>query len=190
MLTVVSDTHATRDHDLAGRTLEAVRAADLVVHAGDFVAEPVLDAFEAEADRLRGVHGNNDDDAVRDRLPEVRTLEYAGVRFAVVHTRRGGDTELGMLGRERDADAVLFGHSHRPRFDDSGPVALLNPGSHAQPRGYRAAHAELDPASDGADAGAEADGDGDARAGVRGRLVSPDGDVFERFRIMPRDRDG
>lgn len=172
MLTVVSDTHATDGHRLTGRTLDAVREADLAVHAGDFVAEPVLDAFEAEADRLRGVYGNNDGAAIRDRLPEVRTVEYGGLRFAVVHTRRGGDTALTMLGRERAADAVIFGHSHRPGFDDAGPVALLNPGSHAQPRRYRAAHAELEVASDG--------------DGLRGRLVSPEGETFERFRVAPR----
>lgn len=172
MLTVVSDTHATDGHRLTGRTLDAVREADLVVHAGDFLAEPVLEAFEAETDRLRGVYGNNDDAAIRDRLPEIRTVEYGGLRLAVVHTRRGGDTALTMLGRERAADAVIFGHSHRPEVDASGPVALLNPGSHARPRRYRAAHAELEAAPDG--------------DGLRGRLVSPSGETFERFRIEPR----
>jgi len=42
---------------------------------------------------------------------------------------------------------------------------LVNPGSHAQPRGNRAAHAEF-----------EARGDG-----LAGRLVTVDGDVFESF---------
>ncbi len=46
--------------------------------------------------------------------------------------------------------------SHRPTFDGTGEVTLLNPGSHAQPRGHRTAHAELEPMTDG---------------GVRGRLV-------------------
>jgi len=169
MLVVLSDTHSTDDPRLRGRTREAVHEADLVVHAGDFYRKSVLDGFEAATDRLRAVFGNNDGATIRDRTPEVRTVEYEGVRFAVTHRHRSGDTGLVMLGRGRDADAVICGHSHRPRFDDSADLPILNPGSHAQPRGNRPAHAEL-----------EADDDG-----LAGRLVTPDGEVFERFRIEP-----
>ncbi|WP_280537437.1 metallophosphoesterase [Halopenitus sp. POP-27] len=169
MLTVVSDTHSTDGHRLTGRTLRAIREADVVIHAGDFHREPVLDAFDAETDTLRAVFGNNADAAIRDRLPEARTVEYAGVRFAVTHTRRGGETALALFGRERAADVVVFGHSHRPTVTEAGDVTLVNPGSHAQPRGNRPAHAEFEPI----------DGDG----GLEGRLVTPDGDVFERFRV-------
>ena len=170
MLTVVSDTHSTDSHRLTGRTLDAVREAELVVHLGDFMRDPVLDAFEAESARLLGVYGNNDDAGIRDRLPDARNFAFAGLTFAATHTRPGGPTALSMFGRQRDADAVLFGHSHRPTFDASGDVALLNPGSHAQPRGHRAAHAELDPMTDG---------------GVAGRLVTVEGDAFETFTIPP-----
>jgi len=176
MLVVVSDTHSREETKLQGRTAEAVREADLVVHAGDFYREPVLDAFESVARTLRAVYGNNADAAIRDRLPEVVTAEYAGVRFTVTHRHRSGDTGLVMLGRERDADAVICGHSHRPRFDDSGPIPILNPGSHAQPRGNRPAHAELEPAPEG---------EGRNGGGLNGRLVTPDGEVFEEFRIAP-----
>ncbi|RYJ15465.1 metallophosphoesterase [Halogeometricum borinquense] len=168
MLTVVSDTHSTDSHRLSGRTLEAVREAELVVHLGDFMRESVLDAFESESSQLFGVYGNNDDAGIRDRLPDARTFTFAGLTFAATHTRRGGSTALSMFGRERGADVVLFGHSHRPTFDGTGEVTLLNPGSHAQPRGHRTAHAELEPMTDG---------------GVRGRLVTVEGDVFETFTI-------
>lgn len=170
MLTVVSDTHSTDGHRLTGRTLAAVRDADVVVHAGDFMTERVLDAFVDEADTLRAVYGNNDDAGIRSRLPEARTVEYGGVRFAVTHTRRGGSTALTLFGRERDADAVIFGHSHRPTFDATGPLSLLNPGSHAQPRGNRMAHAELE----------------ERQGGLRGRFCTPDGEVFEEFTIERR----
>ena len=182
MLVVISDTHAREDPKLQGRTARAVRTADLVVHAGDFYREPVLDAFESAARRLRGVYGNNDDASIRERLPEIRTVEYGGVRFAVTHRHRSGDTGLVMLGRGRGVDAVICGHSHRPRFDDSAGLPILNPGSHAQPRGNRPAHAELIPVSEGAEA---SDGDDVDAGGLEGRLVTPDGDVFEEFRIVP-----
>ncbi|MDS0295803.1 metallophosphoesterase [Halogeometricum luteum] len=172
MLTVVSDTHSTDSHRLTGRTLDAVREAELVVHLGDFMREPVLDDFESESSRLLGVYGNNDDAEIRERLPAARTLTFGGLTFAATHTRRGGSTALSMFGRERDADVVLFGHSHRPTFEATGEVTLLNPGSHAQPRGHRAAHAELEAMTDG---------------GVTGRLVTVEGDAFETFTIPPSD---
>ena len=162
MLVVVSDTHARTHHELTGRTLDAVREADVVVHAGDFNREPVLDAFYDVASTFYGVHGNTDDDAIRDRLPAARTFAYEGVRFAVTHTRNGGATALSLFGRERDADVVVFGHSHRPTLDSGENVTLLNPGSYNQPRGNRPAHAELTPVA----------------GGLRCRLVTPDGEQF------------
>lgn len=168
MLCLVSDTHGTDGHRLAGRTAEAVRAADVVVHAGDFHRTPAFDGFRGAAKRLRAVHGNNDDDAIRDRLPAARTVTYRGVRLAVRHQPRGGRAGLVAFGRERDADAVVVGHSHRPGVDAAGDVPLINPGSHAQPRGGRASHAELEPTDGG---------------GLDGRLVTVDGETFERFAV-------
>lgn len=171
MIVIVSDTHGTEGHRLTGRTLSAVREADLVVHAGDFTTAAVLDAFEAESEEFLGVHGNNDDPAVCDRLPVEQTFERGGVRFALTHRRDGGETGLALFGRERDADVVVFGHSHRPGFSAAGSVGLLNPGSHADPRWNRPGHAELVAVGGGFD----------------GRLVEPGGTVIARFRAEPRE---
>ena len=167
MLAVVSDTHSTDGHRLTGRTREAVREADAVVHAGDFMTESVLDAFQTEAATLYGVVGNNDPPGVRERLPTQRVVDHEGVRLVVVHGHEHTDTALSLLGRQEAADLVVFGHSHRPGVHEGDGVTLLNPGSHAQPRRYRPAHAELEAAGDT----------------VEGRLVDPDGTVFETFTI-------
>ena len=121
MLTVVSDTHSTDTHRLSGRTLDAVREAEVVAHAGDFMRESVLDGFQRETTRLLGVAGNNDDAAIRDRLPEARTFTFAGVTFAMTHTRRGGSTALSLFGRERGADVVVA------RLADDSTVAEAVP---------------------------------------------------------------
>jgi putative phosphoesterase len=164
MLVVCSDTHGTDDARLTGRTREAVDAADLVVHAGDFTTPAVLDAFRDRA----------------TRLPPAATMTYAGVRIAVTHTERGGATALSLFGRQRGADLVVSGHTHRPTVDtpEAGPT-LLNPGSHADPRGHRAAHAELHAAGSDA-APPEAP---DAEAGLVGVLRSPEGAVLGRIRV-------
>lgn len=131
-LVITSDTHVpVRARDLPAPLWSAIDGADVVVHAGDWVGEPLLDAVEARAARLVGVYGNNDGPALRARLPEVARVELAGLRIAVVH-------ETGpATGRERrcqvrfpDHDLLIFGHSHIP-WDSTTPdgLRLLNPGS-------------------------------------------------------------
>ena len=85
-LVLTADTHLPRRaRDLPGPLWAAIDAADVVVHAGDWVTVDLLDALEARAARLVGVHGNNDGPALRARLPEVARTDPGGVRFAVVH---------------------------------------------------------------------------------------------------------
>ncbi len=128
----MSDTHVPpRARDLPVPLWDAVDAADLVVHAGDWVHVDLLDRLEARAARLLACHGNNDGADLRARLPEVARLDVAGVRLAVVHETGAAQ------GRERrcdaafpDVDLLVFGHSHIP-WDTTTPAGLrlLNPGS-------------------------------------------------------------
>ncbi len=120
-----------RAKDLPAPVWAAVDAADVVVHAGDWVSLDALDALEARAARLVGVYGNNDGPALRARLPEVARVELDGIRMAVVH-ETGAAT-----GRERrcalaypETDVLVFGHSHIP-WDTTAHTGLrlLNPGS-------------------------------------------------------------
>ena len=110
---------------------DAVDAADVVVHAGDWVSVDLLDALETRATRVVGVYGNNDGAALRARLPEVAKVELGGVRFAVVHeTGAAAGRERRCAAAYPDADVLVFGHSHIP-WDTTAPggLRLLNPGS-------------------------------------------------------------
>ena len=144
MIAVLSDTHSEDGHVLAGRAAAAVADADEVLHAGDFTTETALDGFHDAADRLHAVHGNADAPGVRNRLPAARTVEVAGIRVALTHRRDGGEMGLSMFGRERGADLVVSGHTHAPTVKETEDVVLLNPGSHADPRGATPAHAEVE----------------------------------------------
>ncbi|WP_134766119.1 metallophosphoesterase [Nocardioides sp. 1609] len=129
---VIADTHLPRRaRDLPPELWEQIEAADVVVHAGDWVDLATLDRLEERARRVVGVFGNNDGPDLRARLPEVATARIGGVRFAVVHETGGRQ------GREQrceaahpDADVLVFGHSHIP-WDTTTPrgLRLLNPGS-------------------------------------------------------------
>jgi putative phosphoesterase len=149
MIAVLSDTHCQNGNGLSGRALEAVRKAGTVVHAGDFTTLAAFDAFRDVADRLEAVHGNRDAVELRDCLPAQRTVEPEGVRITLVHGHEHGETALSLLGKAEAADVVVSGHSHRPELLDTGDSLLLNPGSHADPRGNPAAHAELTPTAEG-----------------------------------------
>jgi uncharacterized protein len=131
-LVLTSDTHVPqRARDLPHSLWTAIEAADVVVHAGDWVDAALLDLFEARSRRLIGVYGNNDHGALRERLPEVARTEIEGVRIAVVHEtgdRKGREERC--AARFPDTDVLVFGHSHIP-WDTTAPAGLrlLNPGS-------------------------------------------------------------
>src|SRR3954451_2652934 len=85
-LVVTSDTHVPqRSRDLPHPLWSAIEAADVVVHAGDWVDVALLDEIERRARALVAVHGNNDHGPLRQRLPEVARAMLGGVRLAVVH---------------------------------------------------------------------------------------------------------
>ena len=131
-LLLISDTHVpARAKDLPGEVWAAVDAADVVVHAGDWVDAALLDQLEARTDRLVGVFGNNDHGVLRERLPLVASVMLDGVRFAVVHETGAKDRrELRMQSAHPDTDVLVFGHSHIP-WDTTAAngMRLLNPGS-------------------------------------------------------------
>jgi putative phosphoesterase len=131
-LLLTSDTHLPkRAKVLPGELLDAMSAADVVVHAGDWVDEPTLDLFQARARRLVGVFGNNDGPGLRARLPEVAYADLGGLRFAAVHeTGPAQGRERRCAERFPDVDVLVFGHSHIP-WDTTAPggLRLLNPGS-------------------------------------------------------------
>ncbi|MEV6913121.1 metallophosphoesterase [Amycolatopsis sp. NPDC051071] len=131
-LLLIADTHLPlRAKALPDRIWREVEAADVVVHAGDWVEVALLDELEVRSKRLIGVYGNNDGAELRARLPEIARAELDGVRLAVIHETGGKQ------GRERrcddlfpDTDVLVFGHSHIP-WDTVTPkgLRLLNPGS-------------------------------------------------------------
>jgi uncharacterized protein len=103
----------------------------VVLHAGDWVDERLLDECEQRARRLIGVCGNNDHGALRERLPEVARTEIEGLHFGVIHeTGPAKGREERCSAQFPELDVLVFGHSHIP-WDTTAPsgLRLLNPGS-------------------------------------------------------------
>ena len=131
-LLLISDTHLpTRARDLPAEVWAAVDAADVVIHAGDWMSVDLLDQLADRAARLIGCWGNNDGDDLRARLPERADVTLDGVRFTVTHetgASAGRDERMARL--YPDTDVLVFGHSHIPwDATASTGLRLLNPGS-------------------------------------------------------------
>ncbi|UXA07355.1 metallophosphoesterase [Mycobacterium sp. SMC-2] len=131
-LLLISDTHVpARARDLPARVWDEVDAADVVVHAGDWVVPELLDELESRSARLVACWGNNDGPALRARLPERADVTLAGVRFTVVHETGAAAGREGRMSRlYPDTQVLVFGHSHTPWDTSTGTgLRLLNPGS-------------------------------------------------------------
>jgi len=131
-LLLLADTHVPlRARDLPAAVWDAVFKADVVLHAGDWVAPELLDELSTKAARLVGCCGNNDGPVLRSRLPERADVMLGGLHFTVVHeTGAAAGREARMSRRYPDSDVLVFGHSHIP-WDTTTPTGLrlLNPGS-------------------------------------------------------------
>lgn len=143
---VVADTHCPEFVDrLSPRLFEALSGVDLILHAGDVNAEQTL----VELRRIAPVHavkGDHDRDLMLPLTTEV-TLE--GRRIVVVHGNRSRWVEepqtllwtlsLGhfhphkglaraLKKRFSNADAIVFGHTHRAHVQQLDRTLLFNPG--------------------------------------------------------------
>jgi uncharacterized protein len=132
-LAIVSDTHLPRGgRALPDACVARLRAADLILHAGDFVATDVLADLRAIGPPVEAVHGNIDDPDLRRMLPSARMVKVAGARIAMLHDAGAADGRLARMQRRfPDAHAVVFGHSHIPLHERDGATGfqIFNPGS-------------------------------------------------------------
>jgi uncharacterized protein len=135
LLAIISDTHLPRgSRALPAECVERLRAADLILHAGDLATADVLADLRSIGPPVEAVHGNVDDAEVRAQLPAARLVAAGAARIAMVHDAGPAGGRLARL-RARfasaGADAVVFGHSHIPLHerDPATGFQIFNPGS-------------------------------------------------------------
>lgn len=131
LIAIVGDTHLPRgSRAIPDACVERLRAADLVLHAGDFSTAGVLDELRRLGPPVTAVHGNIDSADLMRMLPERQVVEAAGARIGLIHD---AGPAMGRLGRMRmafpECDAVVFGHSHIPLHEEEGGFQIFNPGS-------------------------------------------------------------
>jgi putative phosphoesterase len=138
LVAVISDTHMPRGaRRLPDPFVERIRAADLLLHAGDFATVEVLRELERIGPPLVGVHGNVDTAELRRLLPAERIVRVEEARIAMVHDAGASAGRLERLRRRfgDSADAVVFGHSHLPLHERAADgFQIFNPGSPTERR--------------------------------------------------------
>ena len=144
---VIADTHCPEFLErLPDRLFEVFEGVELVLHAGDINGEDTLATLRrlAPVEAVRGDH-----DLSLSTLPASREVSVNGKRIVVVHGQRSRWLEepttllwtlsLGHFRPSRGlqralrrrfphADAIVYGHTHRPRAETIDGVLLFNPG--------------------------------------------------------------
>lgn len=128
-LAIVADTHLPRgSRALPPACLDELRAADVILHAGDIATRAVLDEIAALGPPVHAVRGNVDEPGID--LPETLAVDAAGVTIAMIHDAGPARGRLVRLRRRfPNADAVVFGHSHIPLHEAEDGFQIFNPGS-------------------------------------------------------------
>lgn len=131
---VISDTHIFEgrgSRPFPDEALDLFRRfeVDLIVHAGDIVAQPVLDRLATVAP-VRAVFGNNESLELWKTLPERIVLAIGPHRIGVVHGHGGATARsTARTAFDEPVELVIYGHSHIPMIEEIDGVVYFNPGS-------------------------------------------------------------
>ncbi len=129
---IVSDTHGR--HRNLDRALAQAGKIDMFIHLGD--VEGGEEYLQAVVDcEKHVVRGNND---FFSDLPREEEFYIGPRKVFITHGHNYyvslDPSRIREEGRARNADIVMFGHTHRPYLYQKNDITVLNPGSLSYPR--------------------------------------------------------
>ncbi|MEG0191363.1 MAG: metallophosphoesterase [Lachnospiraceae bacterium] len=129
---IVSDTHS--HHSNLDIALQRVGDIDMLIHLGDVEGEEEYIKRVVECP-IHMVAGNND---FFSTLEKEEEFSIGGYQVFITHGHyyyvSMNHERIKQEARERKADIVMFGHTHKPLIDIGEDVIALNPGSLSYPR--------------------------------------------------------
>ncbi len=129
---VISDTHIPQQAgQLPDLVLRELQAVDLIIHAGDYVVQEVIEVLQ-ELAPFHGVRGNMDSPKIQKLLPEKEIIKVEDVCIGIIHGYGMGPHALQKAQMEfsrENVDAVVFGHTHNPYNRVHRGKLFFNPGS-------------------------------------------------------------
>jgi uncharacterized protein len=124
---IISDTHKL----VRAEAREQLRGVDLIIHAGDIGSLQVIEQLQ-EIAPVKAVRGNIDKGPWADQFPQDSVIEMGGATLYVLHNL----SDIAIDPMAAGFQAVISGHSHRPKIDRKDGVLYINPGS-AGPRRFK-----------------------------------------------------
>ena len=126
---VISDTHLPRGaRVLPDACVERLQAADLILHGGDLLSVAFLEELRSFGPPVHAVHGNADEQALKELLPRDLVVAAGAVQIGMVHN---GGPAAGrherLAGRFPGCAAVVYGHSHVPDVVRAGGPGSSTP---------------------------------------------------------------
>ena len=129
---IVSDTHRYNTNFL--KVVERTGPLDMVVHCGDIEGSELL-ISRAAACPVEMVQGNND---FFSELPKEKEFMIGQYKVWLTHGHSYyiamNNEMIKREAREREANIVMCGHTHKPIVDIGHDLTLVNPGSISYPR--------------------------------------------------------
>ena len=124
---IAADTHERTTFLI--ETIEKLGNIDGLIHLGDHTADAEEVSFVYPKLPIFCVRGNND----WGREPSEQMLNLQGNRVFLTHghryrVKRGLDLLIDAA-REKEADIVLFGHTHQGHLERQGNLWIVNPGA-------------------------------------------------------------
>jgi putative phosphoesterase len=126
---LISDTHSL----VRPQVVDALKGAELILHAGDVGGRSVLDELRAIAP-VRAVFGNTDVPGDPD-LEAAIDLTIDGLAIHVSHGHELGSPTPARLLERYSADVIVYGHTHKAQIDRARSRLIINPGA-AGPRRF------------------------------------------------------
>jgi hypothetical protein len=123
---LISDTHAL----LRNEAIQALRGAELIIHAGDVGKPEILESLKQIAPVI-AVRGNVDTASWANVLPMTAVIETSGPTIYVLHDVHELDLKPAVAGFR----IVVSGHSHKHGKEERDGILYINPGS-AGPRRF------------------------------------------------------
>lgn len=129
---IVSDTHRRNENYL--KALDKVSPVDMVIHCGDIEGSEYL-ISESAGCPVQMISGNND---FFSELPREKEFYIGRYKVWLTHGHSYyvsmNNEILKQEAKDRGADIVMYGHTHKPVVEIQNDIIAVNPGSLTHPR--------------------------------------------------------
>lgn len=128
---LISDTHGS----LPPAVFEALKGVDYILHAGDVGREEILTELQALGP-VKAVYGNIDTFPLVHTLRRIDFLKIHHYNFCLVHAiGRPRSFAFELYKMNKQADFVIYGHTHHAEEKIYNGIHFINPGSVLGPGG-------------------------------------------------------